>query len=178
MEKFDPKIYHVDRHDHVLKEGEDVDFISYYDVSHDDVDFELKDKYFREEDRLIAFLIDIFLDGRSVSELLIKGESQWDIDRHEMKTLDKQHVEILKMLYKSDEEFRIESKEDLILLLTLSLRERIKTKIKFTEMIFSSGYDLCLYFQNIDYQYLKRFVEKHQLHILGSWYLDIWDDTF
>ncbi len=178
MEQFDPKIYHVDRHDHVLNVGEDVDFISYFDICQNDVAFDLKEKYFKEEDRLISFLMDIFLDGRSVSKLLIKGESQWDIDRHEMKTLDQKHIEILKCFKSLETDVTINSEEDLELILSLSLRERIEIKIKFNQMIFSSGHDLCLYFQNIDSEYLKSYVDKHQLYILGSWYHNIWDNCF
>lgn len=176
---FDFKIYHVDRFDHVLSEEEYMiePLISYADTLQPDADYEAVMEYEMIEKKLLTFLLDIFTDSISVKQLKLKIRMDQAFSKKELSILNDWEKEVLNNLKNNDQfgEITVSDEENLQSIIKLALKEKIHLRVEFNQSFFASGYDLQLYFQNIDKKKLLSYTSKHGLYILSEWYETLWN---
>jgi hypothetical protein len=178
MQDFDFKIYHVDRFDHALSESEadKVSFLSYTETIKNGVDQKIRNEYKSEEKRLVDFLTDLMTCDCSINKLKLKARKDQAISKRELNKLTEWEKHFLQNLndHFQYKDFNVESFEQLESVIRLALKEKIRLVINFNNSLFSSGFDLCLFFQNIMKPELTKFTNKHGLHILGEWFDTLW----
>jgi len=178
MNNFDFKIYSVDRFDHSLSisEAKSVSFLSYIEIGKNGIDPKIREEYENEENRLTDFLVDILTSNCPIINLKLKARKDQALTKKETSKLTEWEASfVLSLLdqlrYK---EIKIENTDQLRSIIKLSFKEKIRLLIDFNNSLYSSGFDLCMYFQNIEINHLLSYTNKHGLYILGDWYETLW----
>lgn len=172
------KIFWVDWHNKVLPETEfaESSFISYCEVTESKTPKKTELAYLKVENQIAEFLLDIFQGYFKSSNLKVKYRAEQPFSKCEVKKMNKWEIRFSKTIIRNwvYTEIDLSCPSELESLIRFALREKIKLIINFDKAFFSSGYDLCLYFQNIKKKKLKKFTNKHNLYILGEWEDNLW----
>ena len=122
------------------------------------------------------FLVDIITSKCAVSDLKLKVKKEQSFTEKEIKELTGWELEFLDRftLNHQSKEIKIENLEQLISLIKLAFKEKIKVVVDFNNTLYSSGFDMCMFFQNIEEDYLKAFTQKHKLYVIADFYETLW----
>ena len=161
MDNFNNTMYWVDRHPKRLSEQEftDAAMMSYTDTIGNNIDKEVKTEYINAENNLSTFLMDLFLSKVAPNEIKLKYRAEQTLSKRESNRLNDWEREFIQNLEYNWQyrEYLIKNKEELESLIRLSMKEKIRLKIEFSNSYFSSGFDLCLYFQNVSKELLTKY---------------------